>query len=130
MTAKNIKKSKIIIIDDDTDLLKMLTIAFKDEGFEIESYNKGKEAQKNLKSIKSLKDISLIILDRMLPDMDGIEIAMDLQEKNDAPPILILSVLGSNKDILKGLKAGAVDYISKPFDIDVFMQKAKRLIVK
>lgn len=124
-------KKKIVIVDDDLDLLKMLSFAFKEEGFSLETFSTGKEALKALTHKGALENISLLILDRMLPDMDGMDIAKALKEKNgSAPPILFLSVLSSEKDILKGLKVGAVDYIAKPFNIDVLLQKAKHLLRK
>lgn len=124
-------KKKVVIVDDDLDLLKILAFAFKEEGFAIETFGTGKEALKALTRKGALGSISLLILDRMLPDMDGMDIAKALKEKNgSAPPILFLSVLSSEKDILKGLRIGAIDYIAKPFNIDVLLQKAKLLLRK
>lgn len=125
MTSKN----KIIIVDDDEDLLKLLASSFKSKGFEVKTLANGKDGLDYLLSEKNLKEASLIILDRMLPDMDGLDILKALKEKTDLKvPVLILSVLSSEKDVLAGLKKGAIDYVAKPFSLPVFMQKAMSLM--
>ena len=125
--TKNHKQ--VVIVDDDEDLLKILTLGFKEEGFLVETFSTGKEAIKALVNGKALQGVGLLILDRMLPDMDGVDIAHALKESGQIlPPILFLSVLSSEKDILKGLKTGASDYIAKPFNIEVLIAKAKHLM--
>ena len=122
-------KNKIIIVDDDEDLLKLLASSFKSKGFEVKTFATGKEGLAYLTADKNLTHAALIILDRMLPDMDGIEILKAFKSKTSVDvPVLILSVLSSEKDVLIGLKKGAVDYVPKPFSLPVFMQKAMGLI--
>jgi DNA-binding response OmpR family regulator len=124
-----ISKNKIIIVDDDEDLLKLLATSFKAQGFDVKTFATGKEGMSYLLIEKNLKEASLIILDRMLPDMDGLDILKTLHEKTSLKvPVLILSILSSEKDVLSGLKKGAVDYVSKPFSLPIFMQKALSLI--
>ena len=124
-----VDKKKIVIIDDDEDLLILLTHAFEKEGFEVITFVKGADASLYLSNPKNLQNVSLILLDRLLPDSDGLEILQHFREKSEIP-VLILSVLSSEKDVLNGLKTGAVDYVSKPFSLPVLIKKAKMLIKK
>jgi len=124
-----VSKNKVIIVDDDEDLLKLLATSFKAKGYEVKVFATGKEGLNYLSQEKNLDHAALIILDRMLPDMDGIDILKEIKTTTAShTPILILSVLSSEKDILSGLKKGAVDYVAKPFSLPVFMQKAMALI--
>ncbi len=125
------KNNKIIIVDDDEDLLRILVFYFEGKGFEVHTIATGKEAVKFLLNEKNMKEVCLLVLDRMLPDMEGLDILTRFTEKyHHQVPVLILSVLGSDKDIIEGLKKGAVDYVKKPFNHDVLMQKALSLIAR
>jgi DNA-binding response OmpR family regulator len=130
LVAKKEKK-KIAIIDDDEDLLKLLVAGFQGKGFDVKAMATGKEGMAFLSNEKNLEELALIILDRMLPDMDGIEILKEFQSRFPRKvPVLILSVLTAEKDVLKGLKGGAVDYVGKPFSLPILMEKALTLMEK
>ncbi len=118
-------KNKVIIVDDDEDLQRLLAFSFKEKGYEPLCLTTGKEALSYLLKDENTQDAALLILDRILPDMEGLDILKQFKPKM---PLLILSALSSEKDILAGLKVGAVDYISKPFSLPIFMQKAISLI--
>lgn len=121
--------NKILIVDDDEDLLRLLSAAFKSQGFEVEGFVNGKAAIGFLSNEKNIESLCLLILDRMLPDMDGLDILRFFVEKYKSKlPILILSVLSSEKDTLEGLQKGAVDYVAKPFSVNILLQKARKLI--
>jgi len=125
------KTKKVIIIDDDESLTTLLIPAFNAKGFEAESYNTGQSALDFLLKEGSLETIALIILDRILGDIDGMEVLKKISEKHPKhPPILILSVLSSEKDIIKGLTEGAIEYIAKPFKVPELLSKAMILIEK
>lgn len=119
----------VVIVDDDEDLLKILTFSFKSEGFDVVGFVDGTSALQFLTDEKNLSSVSLLILDRLLPDMDGIKILKQLSEKHTKHiPVLILSTLSAEKDILTGLKFGAVDYVTKPFNLHILLEKSLRLI--
>ncbi len=123
--------STLIIVDDDEDLLKMLTIAFTAEQYSVITFASGKTAVEDLTQSKILSSADLLILDRLLPDMDGIEILKAIEKKFPSHcPVLFLSMLSAETDVLSGLKEGAIDYITKPFSLDILMQKARTLIRK
>lgn len=123
--------NKIAIVDDDEDLLKLLTVAFQGRGFEVKAMATGKEALNFLMDEKNLNGLSLVILDLLLPDMNGLDILKEFQTKFlHRVPVLILSVLSAEKDVLKGFKSGAVDYVAKPFSLPVLIEKSTRLMEK
>lgn len=124
-------KNKVIIVDDDASLLELLVSAFQAKGFEVHGINNGTEALDYLLEEKNIETACLIILDRILPDMEGLEILKKFQEKfSGRVPVLILSLLSSEKDVLAGFKEGAIDYVTKPFNLSILMQKALSLIKK
>jgi len=123
--------NKILAVDDDQDLLHLIATTLKSQNFEVETIANGREAIAYLSDQANAEKIGLLILDRMLPDMDGLDILKFVLEKYpNKIAVLILSALSSEKDTLEGLKRGAVDYMTKPFSINVLLQKAKQLINK
>jgi DNA-binding response OmpR family regulator len=123
------QKNKVIIVDDDEDLLKLLSTAFKAKGFEVHTIDNGKTALNYLLDEKNVKSSCLIILDRILPDMDGLDILKKFHAKgHSSVPVLVLSVLSAEKDILKGLKEGAYDYMAKPFNLAILLEKALSML--
>lgn len=123
-------KLKVVIVDDDEDLLKMMIYAFQAEGLDVKAIISGKEALEFFEDEKNLKSTHLLILDRLLPDMDGLDILKSLNKKypGKMPIVLVLSVLGAEKDVIQGLSAGAIEYLTKPFNLDVLMQQARVLL--
>lgn len=119
---------KVIIVDDDEDLLRSLSFILKSEGLEVQEFTMGKEALAYLLKDENINSCSLLILDRLLPDMDGLDILKSLNAKFPQHcPTLILSLLSSDKDVLSGLTTGALDYITKPFNLEIFTEKVKKL---
>lgn len=109
----NIKKSKILLVDDECDILNLLKIALKKEGFEkIYTAETGKDAIKLFEE----KNPDLAILDVMLPDMEGYDICKSIRKTSNIP-ILFLSAKGEELDRIMGLAIGADDYIIKPFSL-------------
>ncbi len=126
-----VDKKIVVIIDDDEDLSFLLESAFKAQGFACQILRSGSEALAFFKQPHAENSISLIILDRVLPDMDGISLLNgEFHTYLSHVPVLILSVLASEKDIMEGLKKGVVDYITKPFSLPILMKKALALIEK
>jgi two-component system alkaline phosphatase synthesis response regulator PhoP len=114
-------KEKILIIEDQEDLVKGLLIHLVDEGYEVEYALDGKQGL--VKAIKGKPD--LILLDIMLPGMDGLEICKELRQNKMDIPIVMLTAKGEEIDKVIGLEIGADDYISKPFGIRELMARIK-----
>jgi two-component system response regulator VanR len=104
-------EEKILIIDDDEEIRNVISICMKNEGYHPIT---AKDAIEGMKLLSDNK-IDLIILDIMMPGMDGISACMKIREENNVP-IIIISARDSDADIVYGLTSGADDYITKPFN--------------
>ena len=114
-------KKKILIIEDEEDLIKGLKLNLSDEGLEVVWALNGVEGLR--KAIEETPD--LIILDVMLPEMDGLEVCRELRHKNIGIPIIMLTAKGEEIDKVVGLEIGADDYITKPFSIRELLARIK-----
>jgi len=106
---------KIIVIDDELDILDLVQISLEADGFEVITASSGKEALAKIR--QELPD--LILLDLMMPEMDGYEVMNVLQSDKQTRnvPIIMLTALAQSDDKVKGLSEGAYDYITKPFEL-------------
>lgn len=100
----------ILMVDDETEILKLMEIYVRNEGYTLLTASHGLEALEILKKHK----VDLIILDVMMPKMDGIEACMRIREENNTP-IIMLSAKSQEIDKIAGLSIGADDYVTKPF---------------
>lgn len=120
------KTFKILLVDDEPDILEILSYPLKNEGFQVHTANNGLEA------IKLAKDIQphLIILDVMMPEMDGIEACEIIRNDPKISNTLItfLSARGEDYSKIAGFNAGADDYITKPIKPKVLVSKVKSLL--
>lgn len=107
-----ITKNKILIVEDEKDITRLLRYNLEKESYRVTSVN---DAESALKIVRKLRP-DLIILDIMLPKMDGLEFLRTIRPELDAP-ILLLTAKRSEMDRILGLKLGADDYIVKPFSI-------------
>ena len=102
---------RILIVEDDKDTLSYIAKGLTEAGHRPEVASTGIDGLHRA----STEDFDALIVDRMLPEMDGLEIVKQLREKNIHTPILILSALGDVDDRVQGLKTGSDDYLTKPF---------------
>ncbi len=114
-------KEKILIIEDEEDMVRGLKLNLDDEGYEVDFALNGKEGL--AKALKGKPD--LILLDIMLPGMNGLEICKELRKNNLDIPIIMLTAKGEEIDKVIGLEMGADDYISKPFSIRELLARVK-----
>jgi DNA-binding response OmpR family regulator len=112
---------KILIIEDEPDLVKGLKLNLSDEGYEVDWAVNGVEGLH--KAIEEAPDI--IILDIMLPEMDGLEVCRKLRQKNIDIPVIMLTAKGGEIDKVVGLEIGADDYMTKPFSIRELLARIK-----
>jgi two-component system alkaline phosphatase synthesis response regulator PhoP len=114
-------KKRILIIEDEPDLIKGLKLNLSDEGFDVDWAADGIEGLR--KAVEEAPD--LIILDIMLPEMDGLEVCRKLRQKYISIPIIMLTAKGEEIDKVVGLEIGADDYITKPFSIRELIARIK-----
>lgn len=104
-------KSKILVVDDEKEIRNLLEIYLLNEGYDVIKAEDGKEAL----SILDKEDIKLMVLDIMMPGIDGLEVCKITREKLDIP-ILMLSAKSEDMDKIQGIMTGADDYMTKPFN--------------
>lgn len=117
-------KKKILVVDDESRMRKLIRDFLEREGYQISEAGDGKTA---LDIFRNDKDISLIILDVMMPDMDGWEVCGEVRAVSDIP-ILMLTARGEERDELKSFDAGADEYIAKPFSPKILVARVNALL--
>lgn len=115
---------KILIVDDDKDIVELLSIYVKNEGYDVEKAYNGKEA---ITKINTNPDIDLMILDVMMPQLDGMAVVRAVR-KDSQIPILMLSAETDDLDKIQCLVQGADDYVTKPFNPLEVMARVKSLL--
>ena len=116
----------ILLVEDEENLQEALKLNLELEGYEVTSAGDGAEALKRINE----EYFDLIILDVMLPEIDGIGVAENVRLKNNDVPILMVSAKSSTADRVLGLKKGADDYIIKPFNLEELLLRVQKLINK
>ena len=118
-------KPVVLAIDDEKDILKLLQYNLEREGYQVVCAKTGEEG---LEAVKS-KRPELVILDLMMPGVDGLEVCKILRANKDTKniPILMLTAKSSEVDQILGLELGASDYISKPFSVKVLLARVKNI---
>ncbi|MET0392265.1 MAG: response regulator transcription factor [Chitinophagaceae bacterium] len=120
------KRTSILLVEDEENLHEALKLNLELEGYDVTSSFDGATAQKAIEA----EYFDLIILDVMLPEVDGISVAENIRISNNEVPILILSARSSSADRVLGLKKGADDYLTKPFNLEELLLRVNKLIDK
>jgi len=120
------KSFSILLVEDEENLQEALKLNLELEGYEVTSSYDGADALK----VVQQEHFDLIILDVMLPEMDGIAVCETIRLTNTEIPILILSARNSSADRVLGLKKGADDYLTKPFNLEELLLRVDKLIKK
>lgn len=115
-------KEKILIIDDDIDIARLISDSLEDEGFSTEIKNDGKSAYSYI--TENSDEIALITLDIMMPDFSGFDLCKIVRDRVSCP-IIFVSAKGRTVDAVQGFEVGADDYISKPFVVEEFVARVK-----
>ncbi|PSL49376.1 two-component system alkaline phosphatase synthesis response regulator PhoP [Chitinophaga niastensis] len=123
---KEATKASILLVEDEENLQEALKLNLELEGYEVTAVDNGTTA---LKAVKN-EYFDLIILDIMLPEMDGIAVCENIRIQNNEVPILFLSAKNSSADRVLGLKKGGDDYMTKPFNLEELLLRVEKLIVK
>jgi two-component system, OmpR family, phosphate regulon response regulator PhoB len=116
--------ARILVVEDERDLSALLEYNLKQDGHTVSVANKGSEAIR----LAELSEFDLVLLDLMLPDISGSQVAAALRAKKAAPAIIMLTARGEESDRIKGLEMGADDYVVKPFSVKELMLRVKNII--
>ncbi|MEW6364392.1 MAG: response regulator transcription factor [Acidobacteriota bacterium] len=115
--------ARVLVVEDDRSILLGLRMNLEAEGYHVETAADG---ESGLKSARS-HDFDLIVLDLMLPKLDGFEFVCTLRAEHNTTPILILSARGSELDKIMGLDLGADDYLTKPFSVGELLARVRAI---
>ncbi|OSZ82293.1 DNA-binding response regulator [Chitinophagaceae bacterium IBVUCB1] len=125
MTTKETKAS-LLVVEDEESLRDALKLNLELEGYEVTTADNGPSVIKMVKN----EHFDLIILDIMLPDMDGITVCETIRMQHNDVPIMFLSARNTGADRVEGLKKGGDDYMTKPFNLEELLLRVDKLIVK
>jgi len=115
--------TSILLVEDDPDIANLLDLHLSDEGYEVDIVSEGDEGLTRALS----EDYALVILDIMLPGMDGFDICREIRAEKRSLPILMLTAKSEEVDKVLGLELGADDYITKPFSIREVLARVKAI---
>ena len=115
---------RILIVEDEQHIADGLGFNLEAEGYEVEIAHDGETAL----DVLDKSSFAAIVLDVMLPGVDGFTVARTLRDREDYTPILMLTARGRPADVLLGFEAGTDDYLPKPFDLDIFIARLKGLL--
>lgn len=116
--------NKILLAEDEKNLLSVIRLNLELEGYKVVAFEDGMQAWQKFKS----KEYKLIILDVMMPGMDGFELCKNIRKVDKQTPILFLTARGTAEDRIAGLKLGADDYLVKPFHLEELLLRVKGLL--
>ena len=119
-------KASLLVVEDEESLREALKLNLELEGYEVTTADNGPAVLKLVKN----EYFDLIVLDIMLPDMDGLMVCETIRMSHNDVPILFLSARNTSADRVEGLKKGGDDYLTKPFNLEELLLRVEKLIVK
>lgn len=129
--SKLSQTNRILLIEDEDLIRDMVVVALEEEGYEVYTANNGRSALNMLQSPDFSRDKltpDLIIMDLMLPEVNGLDICRLLRYQGDITPILVVSAKSSETDRVLGLEVGADDYLTKPFSMRELIARCRALL--
>jgi DNA-binding response OmpR family regulator len=116
---------RVLVVDDDPSIRALLEYTLSFEDFDVTSVSDGQAALDHLKFNRP----DIVLLDVMMPVIDGIEVAKSIRSDNDLEdvPVIMMSAKTQDMDIMAGWVAGAASYVTKPFDLDLLLQEIHRI---
>lgn len=114
----------IVIVEDELDLLELLEYHFRKEGYDVEGFLE----PSRIEDLVLNESVSLLILDRNLPGIEGAKLLQNLRDKGFEAPVLFLTAKTSEEQRIEGFEAGCDDYVTKPFNVSELMLRVKALL--
>jgi len=116
--------ARVLVVDDEPSIVDAISMTLRHQGFSVEAAETGKDA---LAMVTKWRP-DVIVLDVMLPDVDGFEVARRLSADNEPVPILFLSALDNTEDKVRGLTIGGYDYVTKPFSLEELIARLRNIL--
>jgi two-component system OmpR family response regulator len=117
-------EQRVLVVDDEPNIVEVVTMALRFQGFAVESAGTGRAA---IAAVSSFKP-HLIVLDVMLPDMEGFDVARRLGAQRASMPIIFLTARDSTEDKVRGLSGGGDDYMTKPFSLEELVARIRTIL--
>lgn len=117
-------KGRLLVVDDEANITDLLAMALRYEGFEVATAATGQDALREARA----NPFDLIVLDVMLPDTDGFDVARDLVSTGHRVPVLFLTARDATSDKVRGLSVGGDDYVTKPFSLEEVMARIHAIL--
>ena len=115
---------KILVVEDDRKVAGFIELGLREEGYAVDVARDGEEAS----TFAHVNSYDAILLDLMLPKKNGLQVALELRKEGYDTPILMLTARDTTDDVVRGLDAGADDYLSKPFKFDELLARVRALV--
>ena len=115
---------RILLVEDEENLLKAIRLNLELEGYDVVSATDGKQAIREFKS----QCFDLVVLDVMLPEINGFDVCQAIRLENNSLPVLFLTAKSSSDEKVRGLKLGADDYMTKPFNLEEFLLRIANIL--
>ena len=115
---------RVLVVDDESNLTELLSMALRYEGWEVRSAGTGTKAVRAAREFQP----DAVVLDMMLPDFDGLEVLRRMRTDDDAVPVLFLTARDAVEDRIAGLTAGGDDYVTKPFSLEEVVARLRALM--
>ncbi|MHA2789802.1 response regulator transcription factor [Corynebacterium sp. S7] len=122
--SQNTQNVKVLVVDDEPNIVELLTVSLKFQGFEVESASSGQEALRIAREFNP----DAYILDVMMPNMDGFELLGKLRAEGIDGPVLFLTAKDAVEDRIHGLTIGADDYVTKPFSLEEVITRLRVIL--
>jgi two-component system, OmpR family, response regulator len=116
--------NRVLVVDDEANIVEVISMALRYQGFEVETAATGREAVAAVGRFKP----HLMVLDVMLPDMEGFEVAERLGAQRAGVPIIFLTARDSTEDKVRGLTGGGDDYVTKPFSLEELVARVRTIL--
>ena len=124
MTTNQPPAPRVLVVDDEANIADVISIALRYQGYEVEASGDGAGA---LAAVERFRP-DLVVLDIMLPDMEGFDVAQTLRRQRNDVPIVFLTARDAGEDKLRGLTTGGDDYVTKPFSLEELIARIRNIL--
>ena len=123
-TADVAERTRVLVVDDESNITDLVATVLRYEGFEVQTAATGRDA---LRAVTAFRP-ALVVLDIMLPDLDGFEVQRQLADNGGKIPVVFLTAKDGTEDKVRGLTMGADDYVTKPFSLEELVARVRAVL--